>query len=297
MYQRMLTMLPPRAATALRFLVHVNAEIARDNLAHVAAGIAFYGLLALFPGISAAISLLALLIDPHVVMTEIDRLSHVMPDQAAQIVLKQVAAVTSTGNAQLSFGFAFGLALTFYSASKGMQSLMDGLNMAHNEVETRGFFRRYLIRLGLTLCMILGLFLGVSIAVVMPAVLAFLGVDHLPYGINADLRWPVLGALTLVGLRILYFIGPDHHRRTGGLLTWGTVVATALWVLASLGFSWYVSNFSTYNNTFGALGGVIVLLMWLWLSGLVILIGAEIDAALELFTERRRKETPPVPGL
>jgi membrane protein len=133
--------------------------------------------------------------------------------------------------------------------------------------------------------------------VVLPAVLAFLGLDTLPGGIDAELRWPVFGALTLVGLRILYWIGPDHSHPSGGLLTWGTLMATALWVAGSLGFSWYVSNFATYNRTFGALGGVIVLLMWLWLSGLVILIGAEIDAALDLFRQRGKVKNDPIPGL
>lgn len=296
MYKALLRRLPPSLATAVRFVVHVNTAVARDNLTHVAAGIAFYGLLALFPGISAAISLLGLLIKPEIVMAEIDRLSQVMPEQAAQIVLNQVAGVAGTGSTQLSFGFAFGLALTFYSASKGMQSLMDGLNMAHNERETRGFFRRMLIRQALTLCLILGLFIGVSLTVVLPAVLAFLHLDGLPGGIN-DLRWPVLAVLTLGGLRLLYWAAPNHSRRVGGWLTWGTVVATVLWVAGSLGFSWYVSNFAYYNKTFGALGGVIVLLMWLWLSGMVILIGAEIDAAVELFRKPKEARRDPVPGL
>ncbi|MEO0991855.1 MAG: YihY/virulence factor BrkB family protein, partial [Pseudomonadota bacterium] len=95
----------------------------------------------------------------------------------------------------------------------------------------------------------------------------------------------VLAVLTLAGLRILYWIGPDHTAPHNGILTWGTIVAAIMWVASSLGFSWYVSNFNSYNETFGALGGVIILLMWLWLSGLVILIGAEIDAAIEYFRD------------
>ena len=270
--------------------------MSKDNLSHVAAGIAFYGLFALFPGISAALSLIGLIIEPGVVLAEIDQLATVLPREAAEIILGQVHAVTSSSEITLSFGFLFSVLLTFYSSSKGIQSLLDGLNMAYNETETRGFVRRYAIQLRLTFCLIAGLAIGVSATLIIPAVLTFLGVDTLPGGFDAGLRWPVLLLLTLAGLRILYLIGPDHSAPHPGILTTGTVVAAGLWLAASLGFSWYVSNFTSYNETFGALGGVIVLLMWLWLSGLVILIGAEIDAAVEMFQKEAAPDDP-IPGL
>lgn len=296
MPDRLSPWLPGRLVLSLRFLGHLNSEMSKDNLSHVAAGIAFYGLLALFPGISAALSLTALVLDPAIVVGELDRLSEVMPEDAARIVLDQVHAVASSSGATLSFGFGLSLGLAIWSASKGMQSLMDGLNMAHNERETRGFIRRYAISVGLTFFLIVGLLVGVSATVVLPAVLAILGLEALPGGIDASLRWPILLALTVFGLRLLYWIGSNHSAPQRGLLTWGTLFAAFFWIGASLGFSWYVTNFGSYNETFGALGGVIVLLMWLWISGLVILIGAEIDAAIEHFRKEAEPDDP-IPGL
>ncbi|MEM6636056.1 MAG: YihY/virulence factor BrkB family protein [Pseudomonadota bacterium] len=283
MPKRLSPWLSPRAILVLRFFERLKDEFGRDNLSHVAAGIAFFGLLGLFPGISAALSLLAIVIDPVAVAAELDGLAEVLPDEAAAIILSQVDKASAASSTSQGLAFFVSLALTFYSASKGMQSLMDGLNMAHNEVETRGFVKRTAVRLGLTLFLIFGLVVGVLSTIVLPAVLTFLGLDNVPGVWMANLRWPILAVLTLIGLRVLYWIGPDHSSPHPGILTWGTVVAAASWVAASLGFSWYVSNFASYNETFGALGGVIILLMWLWLSGLVILIGAEIDAALEYF--------------
>ncbi|MEM8631136.1 MAG: YihY/virulence factor BrkB family protein [Pseudomonadota bacterium] len=289
MPERLSPILPPRVILCLRFADHMVGEFSRDNLMLVAAGIAFYGLLALFPGISAALALLGLMLDADKVVAELDHLSDVLPAQAEAIILGQVQAVASGNETTLSFGFFFGLILTFYSASKGMQALMDGLNMAHNERETRSFIHRYAVRLGLTFFLIAGLLVGVAAAIILPAVLTFFGVENVPGSWVANLSWPILLILTLFGLRILYLIGPDHSRPQSGIMTWGTVIAAALWVLASLGFSWYVSNFGSYNETFGALGGVIVLLMWLWISGLVILIGAEIDATIEVFQTEARE--------
>ena len=296
MPDRLSRWLSPNTIQALRFLQHLNREMSQDNLSHVAAGIAFYGLLALFPGISAALSLTGLILDPSIVVGELDRLAEVLPREAAEIILGQVEAVAGSDETKLSFGFMVGLTLAIYSASKGMQSLMDGLNMAHNEREKRGFLHIYAVRLGLTVFLILGLMIGVAMTIVLPGLLAIVGVDDLPGGLDSSMRWPILLGLTVAGLRLLYWIGPSHSAPHPGVLTWGTLVAALLWVGASLGFSWYVSNFASYNETFGALGGVIVLLMWLWISGLVILIGAEIDAAVETFRNEAAPDNP-IPGL
>ena len=261
--------------------MRIKDEFARDNLTHVAAGIAFYGLLALFPGISAAISMIGILIDPTTIMDELDRLSAILPREAAEIILGQARAVAASGEGRLGFAFFVGLVLAFYSSSKGMQSLMDGLNMAHNEVETRGILRRTFLKLGLTMVLISGLLVGVATALILPAILTVLGLTEASGVWVASLRWPLMAILTVAGLRILYWLGPDHKTPHRGLLTWGTLAATVMWVCASLGFSFYVTNFASYNETFGALGGAIILLMWLWISGLVILIGAEIDSMIE----------------
>ncbi len=265
-------------------------EFSRDKLVHVAAGVAFFGLLALFPGVTAALALIGLILDPGDVIGEFDRLAQILPRDAADIILAQAHAVAEAGETRLGLRFVFTTGLAFWSASRGMQGLIDGLNMAHNEQEQRSYLHQLALRLGLTFLLIFGLIMGVSMAVVIPATFEVLRVPYDADSWLARLRWPVMGILTLAGLRLIYRLGPDHSTPHTGILTWGTVFAATAWVAASLGFSYYVANFASYNQTFGALGGVIILLMWLWISALVILFGAEIDSALE--AERSARDSP-----
>ncbi len=286
--------LPSSLLKSAGFLVakRLAEEFKQDKLSHVSAGIAFYGLLALFPGITAALSLVVLLIEPEVILSELDGYANILPAEAEAIVMAQAEAVTEKGETRLGLRFLLGLALAFWASTKGMQALIDGLNMAHNEKETRGFLHLLALRIGLTFLLIAGLLMGVGMAVIVPATLAALGIAGDSDAWVTSLRWPVMGILTIIGLRLIYRLAPDHRVPNPNLMTWGTVFAAVTWVIASLGFSFYVSNFGSYNETFGTLGGVIVLLMWLWISGLVILIGAEIDAMLE-----ERNAAPPTPSL
>ncbi len=274
----------------LAVLKRLWRDFSDDKLMHVAARVAFFGLLALFPGVTAAIALIGLIFDPADVIGEFDRFARILPREAADIVLAQAHAVADAGETRLGLRFLITTGLAFWSASRGMQGLIDGLNMAHNEKERRGYFHQLGLRLGLTFLLIFGLIMGVSMSVVVPAAFDVLRVPYDPENWLARLRWPVMAGLTLIGLRLIYRLGPDHTSPHPGLLTAGTIFAAMAWVAASLGFSYYVANFASYNQTFGALGGVIILLMWLWISALVILFGAEIDAAFE--AERAKADGP-----
>lgn len=269
-------------------LKRVYSEIGDDHVSLIAAGCAFYGLLAIFPGIVAAMAIAGLFFEPSTVVNQLESLSGFLPQQAAEIVLGQAQEVAGSEEGGLGLAAVFGILVAIYSASKGVQSLMEGLNVAFEAEESRGLVKFNLVKLALTLGMILGFLLIVAVAALLPAVLGVL-----PWGATTELiinivRWPVLLVFVALGLAILYRYGPDRGEKKWRWITPGAALACLLWLVGSLGFAFYVRNFGGYNETFGALGGVIVLLMWLWLSSFIVLMGAEFDSEME----RQAKHDP-----
>ncbi|WP_341213586.1 YihY/virulence factor BrkB family protein [uncultured Limimaricola sp.] len=269
-------------------LKRVYSEIGDDHVSLIAAGVAFYGLLAIFPGIVAAMAIAGLFFDPSAVVDQLQSLSAFLPQDAADIVLGQAKEVAGSEEGGLGLAALFGILVAIYSASKGVQSLVEGLNVAFEAEESRGLVSYYLQVLALTIGMIIGFLLIVAVAAGLPLVLGVL-----PLGSSTELlinvvRWPVLLILVALGLAILYRYGPDRAERKWRWITPGAGLACLLWLVGSLGFAYYVSTFGGYNETFGALGGVIVLLMWLWLSAFIVLMGAEFDSEME----RQAKHDP-----
>ncbi len=262
----------------------VKDEIEADRVGLIAAGIAFYGLLALFPGLAAAMAIAGLLTEPAMIVGELERLGQMLPDQAAEIIVDQASSVAGSREGGLGLAAIGGILLAIYSASKGIKSLIQGLNIAYDEEETRGFFKLTALTLGLTLFVILGLLLNLAATLVVPAVLSF--VDFGP-GFELFVQLvtaAVLFCLTVFALGFIYRHGPDRDTAEWQWITPGAVVACLLWAIGSVAFGFYVSNFASYNETFGTLGGVIVLLMWLWLSAYIVLFGAELDSEIEAQT-------------
>ncbi|WP_116084212.1 YihY/virulence factor BrkB family protein [Tropicimonas sp. IMCC34011] len=267
----------------------VWAEQTNDHVGLIAAGVAFYGLLALFPAVTATMAIAGLIAEPDVVAGQIETFTAMMPADAASLLIDQVQAVTGSESGGLGIAAIFGILVAIYSASKGVNSLMEGLNVAFDQEEDRGFFMLTAMKFGLTFALIVGLVLIAILLAIVPAAIAFLPIGEtletwLNYG-----RWPILLVVVCVGLAFLYRFGPSRSPRGWRWITPGAAIATALWVIGSLGFSFYVANFGSYNETFGALGGVIILLMWLWLSAYIVLIGAEIDAEMERQAKGRVK--------
>ncbi len=259
-------------------------EIADDHVGLIAAGVAFYALLAIFPAITALMALAGLVLEPPEVTAQLEGLAKAIPKEAAQIILDQAIAVAGSEESGLGIAFIVGLGLAIYSASKGMGSLIEGLNVAYDEDETRGFMKKTLWTLGLTVFLIVGLLLGLLAALAVPAVLAFL---TLPVWLETVLelsRWILLAFMTVFGLAIIYRYGPARDNAEWKWLTPGAVAACVIWIAASVGFSIYVSNFGSYNESFGSMAGVIILLMWLWISAFIVLIGAELNAEIEAQT-------------
>lgn len=264
--------------------LRVKDEIASDHVGLIAAGVAFYALLALFPALTAIMALSGLVLEPAEVTAQLENLTQLMPQQAAQIILDQAVAVAGSEQGGLGAAFIIGLLLAIYSASKGMGSLIEGLNVAYDEEESRGFVKKTLWTLGLTVFLILGLLLGLVAALAVPAIL---NIVKFPAWLETTLalsRWVILALMTVFGLAVLYRYGPSRDDAEWKWLTPGTVAACVIWIAASFGFSIYVSNFGSYNESFGSMAGVIILLMWLWISAFIVLLGAELNAEIEAQT-------------
>lgn len=267
-------------------LLRVKDEVGRDQIGVVAGGVAFYAFLAIFPAIGAAAMIWGAVADPAVVRAQLEAMRGLVPPAAYEILSAQLTEVSQGSGAVLSFGAAFSLLIAIWSSTKGVKALMAAMNIAYEQVEDRGFVRQNLIALALTLGAILLALVAIAAIAVVPPLL-----QALPLGGTAELavrvlRWIGLLVLVMVGLAVLYRWGPA---RRGARLQWitpGAVVATLLWLVGSLAFSFYVANFASYNQTFGALGAVVILLMWFWLSGYVVCLGAELNCELELQTRR-----------
>jgi membrane protein len=267
-------------------LWRVKDEMSRDNLSLVAAGVAFYALLAIFPAIAAVVSIYGLVADPQTVEQQLAATSQVLPEQARSIIEEQLTRVTSGASTALGFGAIIGLLLAIWSANKGTQSLITALNIVYDEEEKRGFVRLTLISLGLTLGIFLFLIVCIAALAVMPALFGNLGLPEDIRRLASWLRWPILGLAFVIGLAAFYRFAPSRDEPRWRWVSWGAVLATVLWLIGSALFSWYVSNFGSYNETYGSIGAVVVLMMWLWLSALIVLLGAELNAEMEHQTER-----------
>lgn len=256
-------------------------EAKSDQLPLLAAGVAFYSFLAVFPAMIAAVMLYGLVRDPGDVQREVDDLSQTLPSDAASVLTTQLEAITSTSSGSLGLGLLVSLILALWSASGGVGSIMSAVNVAYDEEETRGFVKRKLLSLGLTVAAIVFVIVTISLVAVAPALLDNL-VDAGPvrWGLEAA-RWVGLVVAMSIALAVLYKVAPDRDDAELRWVSVGAVVATVLWLVASVGFSLYVDNFGSYNKTYGALAGVVVLLLWLWLTMYVVLLGAEINAEAE----------------
>ncbi|MET0278808.1 MAG: YihY/virulence factor BrkB family protein [Pseudorhodoplanes sp.] len=259
----------------------VYAEIQNDRLLAVAAGVVFYGLLALFPAITALVSSYALFADAAAIGRHLAFAAALMPQGAFGIVEEQIARIAQGGGGQLSFAFLLALGLAFWSANAGMKAMIDALNVIYGETEKRGFIALNLLSLALTLGGLVLLLLAINTVIVLPLVFAWLGIEGFGNWLIAMLRWPAIVIVIALSLGVLYRFGPSRKNAQWRWLSVGAIVATLLWVVGSAAFSLYLSNFADYNATYGSLGAGIGLMMWLWLTSIAILVGAEVNAEIE----------------
>jgi membrane protein len=270
-------------------------EMNKDRILAVAAGVTYFGLLALFPAITALVSMYGLFADAATINDHLTAMSGFLPGGALDVIGDQVKRITAQGEGTLGFAFFFGLALSLWSANAGMKALFDALNVAYDEEEKRGFFALNLASLTFTLGAIAFVLLAVGGIVVIPIVLNFIGLGPVVEWILWLARWPALLVVIITGLAVLYRYGPSRDKAEWRWITPGSIFAALVWIVASMLFSWYVSNFANYNETYGSLGAVIGFMTWMWLSTTIVLVGAEVNAEIEHQTKKDTTAGPAQP--
>lgn len=256
-------------------------ETNEDRITLIAAGVTYYLLLALFPALAAFVSLYGFVANPVTVADHVALLAGLLPRDGLDIIRSQLQSLASADHGALTFGFVTALAIAFWSANNGIKSLFEALNIAYEEREKRSFLRLNLMAFAFTLgAMVIATGLIVSVGVV-PAILALLHLDAFSAAILAVARWPIILVLTAIGISILYRFGPSRRYAQWRWISWGSALATIIWIAASAGFSFYLQNFANYNATYGSLGAVIGLMLWTWISVVVLLVGAELNAEME----------------
>jgi len=264
-----------------RIVKRVVRRFGDDNVSLISAGVAFYALLGLFPALAALISIFGLVADPHQVQAQFANLKDVLPGDAYSLISQQLTSLAGGYGTQLGTGLAIAILLSVWSATRGTRSLIVALNIVYDEEEQRGLIHQNLLAFGMTLFLIIVVITAIIAVVAAPIVLGFLGPDHLVSTLIDWVRWPLLAVVAILALAVMYRYGPARRKARWRWLPPGSVLALAVWLIASSLFSLYVSRFADYNATYGAIGGVIILLMWLYLSALAILLGAELNAELE----------------
>ncbi len=257
------------------------SEASTDNVGIVAAGVAFLCLLAIFPALTATFSIYGLVSDPAQIERQIESLSAALPQQARDLLVSQMRELAGQAGGALSFGLVLSLGIALWSAAAGVKALMTALNIVYDEEEGRSFLTFTLTALVLTLGLILLLIVTLTLVVVLPAIIGFLGLGQTVETLVQLLRWPLLALALAFALAVLYRYAPDRARPEWKWVSWGSGAAMILWIVGSIAFSIYISNFADYNATYGSMGAVIVLLLWLYLGAYAILLGAELDAELE----------------
>lgn len=261
-------------------------QVGEDRLLAISAGVVFYALLAFVPAVSAFVSLYGLFATPSSINEHLSAATGLMPSSAIELLREQVTRLAANGGTKLGLAFIVSLAFALWSANAGVKAIMDALNVVYEEDEKRGFIELNAVSLALTMGMIVTLLLSVGAVVVMPLVLNYVGIGEMSHTILAAAKWPVLLIFIIVGLAILYRFGPSRTEARWQWLSVGSVVAALTWIAGSALFSWYLENLANYNSTYGSLGAVVGMMMWMWISSIVILFGAELNSEIEHQTAR-----------
>jgi membrane protein len=271
------------------------AENKADNMPIIAGGVAFFGFLAIFPALIALISIYGLVASPQSVAKQVESFSSQLPSSAADLIKTQLTSIVDNSGSALSLGLAVSILAALWSASGGVGNLITAVNIAYDEVETRNFVKLKLTSLALTLGAILFVIVTVGLLAVVPAV-----IQALPLGVVGTVlaqiaRWVLLLAVFAGSLAVLYRIAPDRDAPRFRWVSLGAVIVTVIWAVVSLGFALYVNKFGSYDKTYGTIAGVIVLMLWLYLTCYLVLLGAEINAEAEHQTAQDTTEGEPQP--
>ncbi len=273
--------------------LRIKDEAKKDNVPLLSAGLAFYGLLAAVPGMVAIVSLYGLVSDPKDISKQVDKVLGSAPAAARTLARQQLEKLTSSSGGGLGLGVVLGILVALWGASAGMKHLIEAVNAAYDEEESRGMVELRVKAITLTVGVIAFLAVSVAVITVLPGLFDHLGVVG---SLLLDVvRFGGLFAAFVIGLGVLYRYAPDRDKPRWQWVSWGSAMAGVVWVVASIGFSIYTANFSRFNKTYGSLGAVIVVLLWMEISAAVVILGAELNAELERQTAEDSTRGSPEP--
>jgi len=228
----------------------------------------------------------------YAILQQVGALAGVLPPETLDLLRAQLHTLAEASSGALGLGAGMGLVLALWSASRGMSGLVTAINIAYEEKERRGFFKLTMIALALTLALIIGGAVAIALIAVLPAAAQLLPLGSAIKWVLLIVQWPVLVVLVMLGLAVLYRYAPDRDKPQWRWVSPGAITATILWIVASIGFTVYVANFNSYDKTYGSLGGLVILLTWLYLSAIIVLLGAAINAQSERQTRHDSTEGP-----
>lgn len=278
----------------LDIAMRVKNEVSRDNVSIIAAGLALYALLAIFPALTAAVSIYGLFASPDQIASHMQSFSGVLPADATKILQDQLQKLSERPQA-LSLGLALSVLIALWSARKGMVALMAATNVAYDEREERGFFKQIFVSLVFTLGAVLGFLLVLLLAVAIPVIVNFLSIGRAAEIVVTVVRWAMLWLIAVLGMAVVYRFAPDRKEAKWRWLTWGSGIGATLWLIGSVLFALFVRTSATYGQTYGALGGVVIMLLWFYLTGYALVLGAEINSEMERQTKEDTTEGPKRP--
>lgn len=265
--------------------LRVKGEVKEDQVPLLSAGVAFFLLLALFPALAALVSLYGLFADPDQVAQQVRDLTGSLPEDARGLITDQLESITSEQQG-IGVTLAVSIAAALWAASSGVKHLIGAVNAAYDERESRGFLKLRGLSLGLTIGAIAFAAVAIGVIAVLPAL-----ADELPFGSLGQTLVQIgsyagLAIGFALGLAVLYRYAPDRDAPRWQWVSWGAVIATGVWILGSVAFSVYVSNFGSYGETYGSIGAVIVLMLWLVVTAFAVILGAEVNSELEAQTAK-----------
>jgi membrane protein len=270
-------------------------KVSNDRVTLVAAGVTFYLLLALFPGLSALVALYGFAADPLTMADHLRELSGMLPPGAFDLVAERIDSLAGSRNSTLGLTFVVSLSIALWSTHSATLAVFDAMNIAYGETEKRGVLRLNMVGLAFTLCVMIAAVLIVGLVAVIPLILALVWLDGFAEQMALIVRWPLLFLIVATATTAIYRFGPSRQPAQLRWLTWGAVLVSVSWFVMSLGFSFYLEHFANYDVTYGTLGALIGFLVWIWLSTLILIVGGELNAELEHQTSKDTTTGPALP--
>jgi len=266
-----------------------------DRVMLIAAGATFYLLLALFPAFAVFVSFYGIVANPNTIADHIAFVGQFLPKAGTDLLTAQLEYLVTRDPASLSVGFLSGLLFSLWSANNGIKTLFEAMNVAYGEQEQRSFLKLNAVAFCFTIgAVIIGILMIVAVGVV-PIIMGIVGAQSFSDELIAATRWPVLFAIIVASISMVYRYGPSRNRARWTWVLFGAVLTAVVWLTASIGFSWYLQNFANYGATYGSLGAVVGFMMWVWISSIIFIIGAEINAEMEHQTALDTTDKPDKP--